>query len=321
LADALTTQPGFESIGFSFDKIGESWIHLSFTPEGQTFAKPEDAPTASFHFVSPGYFRTLGITLVQGRNFTPDDTNGTPPVAIIDASTARHYFPNGPALGKRLQIEGSPTAEIVGVVGDVKFNGPEAAVQPSVYTPYLQQPTPQVYVSVRTTLDVATVGKMIRQVVDTIDASSPTTELGAMTQAIERPATNRRFPLVLISVFSSLALLLAGVGIYGVTAYGVAQRTRELGVRLALGAQPVGLVGLVLRQGFRPIAVGLVIGGAGSVLTAYVLLRGMLYHVQPLDVQTFVAVPFLLGAIALFACWIPALRATKVNPIEALRAE
>jgi putative ABC transport system permease protein len=122
-------------------------------------------------------------------------------------------------------------------------------------------------------------------------------------------------------VFSTLALLLAGVGIYAVTAYGVAQRTRELGVRLVLGAQPRGLVAHVLRQGFRPIAIGLLIGTAGSIVTAYLLLRGMLYRVEPLDAQTFFAVPLVLGAISLLACWLPARRATRVDPMVALRTE
>ncbi len=322
LMSGLQAQPGFESVAASFDKIGESWIHNAFTPEGHAFAKAEDVPTANYHFVSPDYFHTLGIALVEGRDFNRDDSDNSAPVAIIDATTARNYFPGGHAVGKRLQIvaEGTRMAEIIGVTGDVKSDGPEAPAQPAIYLPYLQLPAPQIYVSVRTPLDVATAGQMIRQVVNTIDAASPTTELGSMDEAIARPATNRRFPLILLGVFSSLALLLAGIGIYGVTAYGVAQRTRELGIRLALGAQPGGLISLIIAQGYRPIAIGVLAGIAGSVITAFAM-RGLLYRIHPLDGVTFAVIPAALVAISLIACWLPARRATKVDPMTALRAE
>jgi putative ABC transport system permease protein len=322
LMAGLETQPGFESVAVSFDKIGESWIHAPFTPQGYAFAKPEDVPTASYHFVSPGYFRTLGIALVQGRAFTSDDAENAPSVAIIDAATAQKYFPDGHAVGRRIQIEasGSQMAEVVGVTGDVKSDGPEAPAQAALYLPYLQQPVSQVYVSVRTTLDVATAGRMIQQVVNTIDSSSPTTDLGSMEEAIARPAANRRFPLVLIGVFAWLALLLAGIGIYGVTAYAVGQRKRELGVRLALGAPPAGLVALMLKQNGRPVVIGLLLGFVASVITAYAM-RGLLYRTAPLDAVTFLFVPLILGAVSFLACFLPARRATKVDPMVALRAE
>ena len=318
----LAAKPGFDSVAASFDKIGESWVHLPFSPEGHAFAKPEDVPTASYHFVSTAYFRTLGITLVQGRSFTDDDSEDAPPVIVIDAATARNYFPDGQAVGKRVQIQGrgNPMAEIIGIAADVKADGPEAPARPDIYIPYLQRSTGYVYVFVRTALDVATVGTTIQQVVREIDAGSPTTELGAMTQVIERPAANRRFPLVLIGMFSALALALAGVGIYAVTAYGVAQRTRELGVRMALGAPPRAVIALILQQGLRPIAIGVFAGVAGGGVTAY-LMRGLLFGVSPLDAPTFVLVPLLLVAIAVLACLVPARRATKVDPLIALRTE
>ncbi|HEX2861777.1 MAG TPA: ABC transporter permease [Lacunisphaera sp.] len=323
LLDELSRKPSFESVAVSFDKIGESWLHLPFFPEGVVFAKPEDAPVANYHSISPDYFRTLGITVHQGRAFAETDSGDSPRVAIIDATTARHYFSDTTAVGKRMRlaIRGDHMAEIVGVVGDVKTDGPEAAPQPAIYVPYYQGPSGYVYVYVRTPLEASAAGKTIQQVVQGIDAGSATTEMGSMEQVIERPAANRRFPLVLIGVFSSLALVLAGVGIYGVTAYGVAQRTRELGVRLALGARPLGLVALVLRQGFLPIGIGLGVGIAGGLVVASALLRGMLYKIHPVDPLTFVAVSLLLATIALIACWLPARRATKVDPLIALRAD
>jgi putative ABC transport system permease protein len=320
LAD-LSRQPGFEAVAMSFDKIGESWWHDSFTPEGLTAATPQDRPQASYHTVSTDYFRTLGITVVRGRAFTVDDSEDVAPVAIIDAATARRYFPNGDAVGKRVEFGlRNTTAQIVGIVGDVKSDGPEATRLPDIYVPYLQLSTNYVYVFVRTQLDVATVGTMIQQVVHGIDAGLPTTELGSMTQVIQRPAAIRRFPMVLLAAFSGLALVLAGVSIYAVTAYSVTQRTRELGVRMALGAQPRSVVALVLRQGLRPIAFGMLTGLGFAMVVAW-LMRGLLFGVQPVDAATFIVIPILLGAVAIIACCIPARRATRVDPLVALRAE
>ncbi|MEO5957759.1 MAG: ABC transporter permease [Opitutaceae bacterium] len=321
LAD-LEAKPGFDSVGMSFDKIGESWWHAPFTPDGFVPPTPQETPQSSFHTVSPGYFRTLGIPLVRGRAFAETDTDGSAPVAIVDAAIAERFFPGGDALGKRIHSSTlrSGPVEIVGIAGRVKSDGPEATKLPDIYLPYLQRSSGYVYVFVRTSLDVATVGRTIKEVVRNIDAALPTTELGSMTQVIARPAAVRRFPLVLLAVFSALALVLAGVGIYAVTAFDVAQRTRELGVRMALGAPPRAVVMLVLSQSFRPIAVGMAVGLVGAVLTAFAM-RKLLFGVAPIDAPTFVGIPLLLGAIALVACLIPARRATKVDPIVALRTE
>jgi putative ABC transport system permease protein len=310
-------------VGTSLDRIGQTWVHLPFTPEGQTFPDPADRPQANFHFISPDYLRTLGITLLQGRAFTSDDTYESDRVAIIDAATARRFFPDGQAIGKRLTLpgpRGDSDGRIVGVVASVKSDGPTGQSRPDLYVPYLQVVTNNFFVHVRTPVDVTTAGTMIKQIVHGIDPDVPVTDLAGMEQVTSKPAVAREFPLVLFGAFAALALILAAVGIYAVTSYAVTQRTREIGVRMALGAEPRSVVGLVLRQGFRPIAAGFALGLAGAALIALAM-RKLLFDVAPLDPQTFAVVTLALAAIALIACLLPARRATKVDPIIALRAE
>ncbi len=324
LLEKLEAVREFDSVGTSLDRIGQTWVHLPFVPEGQTYPKPEDAPQASFHLcVSPGYFHALGITLLQGRAFTPADDQKSGRVVIIDEAMARRFFPGRPAVGQRISFQtpgGDQWAEIIGVVASVKSDGPVVESLPDIYLPFPQIPWNNFFVHVRTQLDVATTGEAIKRIVHGIDGDVPVTDLASMEQVTAKPSDLRKFPLRLLSVFALLALALAAVGIYAVTAYGVAQRTREIGVRVALGAQPREIVTLVLRQGFRPIAVGLVVGFAASAVTAFAM-RKLLFGVAPLDAPTFAFIPLLLAVIALVACWLPAHRATKVDPIVALRAE
>jgi len=322
--EKLRAIPGFESSATSFDRIGESWIHLPFTPAGYSYPRADDAPQANFHLlISPDYFKTLRIPLQQGRDFDATDTENSPPVVVVDAALARHYYPEGQAVGKRIKLAllGQPVdAEIIGVVGEVKADGPDASRKPDIYIPYTQLPWNGFFIHVRTPLGVAAAGAAIKRVVAEIDRGVPLTELASMEDVVARPAAARQFSLGLLGVFAGIALVLAAIGIYGVTAYGVAQRTREIGVRMALGARPESVVGLVLGQSFRPVAIGLVSGLIGGMGVAYAM-RKMLFGIAPLDAPTFVAIPLLFTAIALVACLLPARRAAKVDPIIALRAE
>ncbi len=324
LIEKLEAAPGFEAVGTSLDRIGESWVHIPFTPEGRVYARPEDAPQANLHLlVSPGYFRTLGIPLVQGRAFEPADGETADRVVIVDSALARHYFPGESAVGKRVSFVffgEAVQARIVGVVGPVKSDGPAGEARPDLYVPFPQFPWNNLFVHVRTPVGVAAAGATIKRIVSEIDATAPVIELADMEQVIAKPANARRFPLGLLAVFAAVALLLAAVGIYGVTAYSVAQRTREIGVRMALGAQPGEVVALVLRQGFRPIALGLGAGLVGSAGAAFEI-RHMLFEVAPLDAWTFATIPVGLLALALAACAWPARRAARVDPLVALRAE
>jgi putative ABC transport system permease protein len=291
--------------------------------EGQVYANPADAPQVNHHIcVSPDYFRTLGITLKQGRGFTRTDDPKVDRV-VIDETIARRFFPDGGALGKRMKIpypDGERLAEIIGITASVKSEGPTAASLPDVYVPFPQMPWNNFFVHVRTPLGLAAAADTIKRIVHEIDGDVPVSDVASMEQVTAMPSHARRFPLGLLGVFAALALVLATVGIYAVTTYGVAQRTREIGVRLALGASPRAVVALVLAQGFRPIAVGLLAGLAASTVTAFAM-RKFLFGVDPLDLPTFALIPVLLAVMALFACWLPARRATKVDPIVALRTE
>ncbi len=324
LLGKLQALPGFGSAATSFDRIGESWVHLPFTAEGHSYARPDDAPQASYHLlISPGYFQTLRIPLLQGREFDATDTENSPPVVIVDAALARHYYPDGRAVGRRITLAllgQTVEAEIVGVVGEVKADGPAASRDPDVYIPYTQLPWNSFFIHVRTPVGLAAVGAAIKHAVAEIDPGVPLTELAHMDEVVARPAEARRFSLGLLGVFALVALVLAAIGIYGVTAYGVAQRTREIGVRMALGARPESVVGLVLGQSFRPVVLGLAAGLAGGIGVALAM-RKMLFGIAPLDGPTFLAIPVLFSAIALVACILPARRAAKVDPIIALRAE
>lgn len=323
LLEKLEAVPGFEAVGLGLDRIGQSWIHQGFAPEGHTYAIPSDAPQASYHFISPDYLQTMGITLLQGRAFTRADNENSDGVVMIDAALAKKFYPDGQAVGKRIGIyrpQGIHWPEIVGIVAVVKSDGPVAESRLDIYRPLLQVPFSSCYINVRTSMGVAAAGEMFKQAVWQIDASVPIAHLTGMDQVVDQPGDARRFPLGLLGVFAMLALLLAGLGIYAVTAYGVAQRTREIGVRMALGAAPVSVVRLVIKQGFRPIALGLIIGMVGAVFTAFAM-RSMLFGIEPLDLPTFVVIPLVLTGFALVACWLPARKAARIDPLIALRAE
>ncbi|HZP59010.1 MAG TPA: ABC transporter permease [Opitutaceae bacterium] len=311
----LGAEPGFESVGLSSDLIGNAYWSGPFVPEGHVFRSRAETPVANRHGVSPDYFRTVGIRLIQGRYFTAQDNEHGPPVVIVDSALARKFFSDGQAIGKH--IDG---AEIVGIVNDVKSNGPEAGPGMDLYFPLSQRLFASAFITIRTTLAPVACVAVAKHVLQQIDPSVPVSNVTTMDDVVAKPALGRRFPLILIGAFAGLALLLASIGIYAVVSYSVAQRTREIGVRMALGAQARGVTRLILRQGAIPIATGLAVGLGASVFTAFTI-RKMLFEVPPYDAVTFAAVPALLAAIALFACWIPARRAARVNPIEALRAE
>lgn len=322
LLDQLRVQPGFTSAATSFDRIGATWIRSRFVPEGHVYAQPHEAPEARYRIVSPGYFDTLGIALLQGRDFTGADHENSAPVAIVDADLARRFYPDGQAVGKRLRLaqRGQPWVEIVGVAANVKSDGPNPTPRSDLYLPFTQFTMDSLFVQVRTPLSVADATAGIERVVRSIDADLPVVMVTSMQQVVSAASDTRRFPLGLIGGFAGLALLLAAIGIYAVTSYGVAQRQRELGLRMALGAPPRAVVGLVLRQSFQPVGAGVAIGLVAGVVAALAM-RTMLFGIEALDVQTFVLVPLPLVGIALVACWIPARQAARVDPMIALRSD
>ena len=323
LRDKLLASPGIEDFGTSLDRIGASWINLPFTAQGETYPNPGDRPQANYHVITPGYLSTVGISVQQGREFTFDDDATRPIVALVDANLAQRHYPNGDALGKTITVvtpAGDTPVEIIGIVSPVKFDGPVAAARPDIYFSYLRLPQNNFFLHVRTPLALGTAETLIKKAVREIDADIPVTDVATMEQVTAEPSAARRFPLGLLGGFALLALCLAAIGIYAVTNYSVAQRTREIGVRMALGAHPRSVVSLILQQGFRPILVGLVFGLIGAGITAFAM-RKLLFGVPPLDLPTFALVPVLLLIIAAFACLFPARRATKIDPLVALRSE
>jgi predicted permease len=296
-----------------------------FYVAGQPKPAPGQETESNLREVSANYFGVMGIPLLKGRSFTNRDDVNSPPVIIVNQTLARRVFPNQEAVGQRLIFTADTQPyEIVGVVGDEKLNGLDAELTPVVYGPYLQDSSPGTMsvVAVRTSGDPAAVSSAIRNEYRALDAGSTLSEFNTMKQIIANtPATfMRRYPALLIGLFAVLALVLAGVGIYGVISFSVSQQTKEIGVRMALGAKQVDVLRLVLSRGVLLAVVGVAIGSIAAVLLTR-LMRSLLFGVSATDWITFSAVGVLLFVVALLACALPARRATKVDPLIALRYE
>jgi putative ABC transport system permease protein len=269
----------------------------------------------------PNYFRTVGIPLQRGRFFTSQDTQETPRVVIINETMARRHWPNEDPVGQRLTLlTHEMTAEVVGVVGDVQPFNPEEAPGPQLYWPYKQIPRWVIVFAVRTGMDASAVLPEIRARLEAIDPDTEIWNTNTMEQLVGRELVRPRFNLLLIGLFAMLAVLIAAVGLYGVISYTVAQRTREMGIRVALGAQRGDILRLVVGKGMLLTFLGVVLGlGGAYVLTR--LLVSLLVQVTPTDPVTFAATAALLAMIALLACYVPARRAARVDPMIALRYE
>ena len=296
-----------------------------FAVEGQTPAPGQSQPTAEQLLVSPDYFRTLGIRRHAGRDFTDADNSAAPFVVIINEALARQYFPHQDPVGKRLQTgDYSPRGQwltIVGVVADVKYSGLREDIQPALYTPFLQNLWwRSMYLAVKAGGDPLSLINSVRNEVWAVDRDLPVTQIKTMDQLMSESVAEPRVYTTLLGIFGAVALLLAAIGIYGVMAYAVTQRTREIGVRLALGAQTGAVLRLVISGGMKLALLGTAIG----LLAAFALTRLMsklLFGVSATDPVTFALIALLLVWVALLACWIPAQRATKVDPMIALRCD
>jgi predicted permease len=265
----------------------------------------------------------MQIPLLKGREFSERDSADAPKVMVINQTMANTFWPGEDPIGQRVTMKdwGPPlTGEIVGVVGDVKPNGPEVAVGPMLYWPYPQFPSVFNYLVVRTGGDPFSVVSGIKAQVRAVNPEQPLSAIRTMEQVLGESLARRRFSLMLVGVFAGVSLALAAVGVAGVMAFLVAQRTREMGIRMALGAQRSDVFGLVLGQGLRLTALGLAIGLAGA-LGVTRLLSSMLFGVAPGDALTFTVVSGLLTGVAFVACYLPARAATRVDPMVALRYE
>ena len=279
-------------------------------------------PAAYYYAVTPDYLRVMGIPVRRGRGITPQDSAGAPRVALINEELARVFFPDSDPLGQHISLGNGPEAwrEIVGVVGDVKQNGLGQPTRPQILEPFAQSPSASTSFVVRTTLVPPDLLVDIRDALHTIDPEIPLDGMYPLTAALDRSVAAPRFALFLFGVFAGSALLLAAVGIYGVISYSVTQRTGEIGIRMALGAQRRDVLRLILRQGARMIGAGLLAGLIGALALSQ-LLAWMLFEVSPHDPLTLAIIVGLLATVAFAACWLPARRATQVDPLVALRCE
>ena len=325
-ADALLERvkalPGVQAAGVTHSMPLVSDYVLSFNIEGRPAIDPSDSPSTNYYAVTPDYFRAMGIRLIRGRFFTPQDDAKARRVAIINETMARQHFPNEDPIGKRINISTGPDAwrEIVGIVGDIKQYGVDKATSAQSYEPFAQVPFSSVNLVVRTKGSPAALVGALRPTVYAVDKDQPIGIIRPLEEIMADSIARQRFAMTLLSVFSGVALVIAAVGIYGVMAYNVVQRTGEFGIRMALGAQRRDVMRLVLTQGGKLIGLGLVIGLAATLAVSRAM-GSMLFNTSAYDPLTLASITVLLAAVALVACFFPANRATKVNPIEALRAE
>jgi len=276
-----------------------------------------------FNRIGANYFRTLGTPQLHGRDFGLLDVAGGPLVTIINETAARRFWPNDDAVGKRLSLRTGPTEwqafEIIGVVGDTKSSKLTESIRPKMFVALSQFYSGGMTLHVRTEKAAAGLARVLRGTVQALDPKLPI-EIKTLDERISGTLTSERMTSWLLTAFGLLALALAAVGIYGVLAFAVSQRTHEIGIRMALGAQQRDVLSLVLQQGMRLAVTGIALGLALALALAR-LLRTMLFDVSPSDPLTFAAIPLLLAGVVTLACFLPALRASRIDPIEALRCE
>jgi putative ABC transport system permease protein len=321
--EAMGQLPGVRSasavsyLPFHGDAAG-TWVNLAGRPP----ARPGEELVATIRTIMPGYFRTMGIPLKAGRDFTASDNeHGDVRRFIVNEAFARQYLAGEQPLGKPISVlmqDKNPYGEIVGVVGDVKEGSLDQGPKPTVYYPEGVMAYSGMVMVVKTDLHPAALTEPARRAIQSLDAAQPIADVKTMQEIVEETFARQRFSAILLAGFSLAALLLAAVGIYGVLAYSVTERTREIGVRVALGAQPGQIVAMVVGGGARLVAAGTAAGIAGA-LALSGLLKGMLFGVGPRDVATYVAVPAVLAVVALAASWLPARRASRLEPMNALR--
>ena len=322
LLSGVAAQQGVEQVSLvRFAQLGFSFAQFQVFPESPN-RPTEEGFSTGFNVVGPNYFKTMETALLRGRDFTEADREGAPGVVIINATLANMLWPGEEALGKRVSVSGTngPFLEVVGVAQDGKYRSLGESPYPYIYQPVLQSYDPKMTLVVRTKGEPQSVISVVREQIRGLDANLPISDIKTLKDQVDLSLFPSRVAAWTLAGFGVLALLLAAIGIYGVVSYSVAQRTREIGIRMALGAKQKNVLGLVLGEGLFVITVGLAVG----LLLAFAVTRviaGFLYGVGATDLVTFLTVPLLLGFVALIASYIPARRATKVDPLVALRYE
>jgi len=337
LLERLRALPGVEAA----EMVGDGW--RPFTILGRPSPPPDEQPTAQYQETSPGFLPEMGIALLKGRFFTERDTESSPWVAIINEALARRYFPDEDPVGKFLQAsltrpprEVSPAGidkprEIVGIVRDTRQGNPRREQAPAIHVPSTQHPTEYGHPSgmrlhnnkglvLRTSLEPMSLAADLRRIVAEVDPEVVVFDIQTMEAQLDQTVTAERFWMRTLGIFAALALVVAAVGIYGVVSYAVAQRTHEIGVRMALGAQRTDVLKMVIRQGMVMSVGGVIVGVLGAV-AATRLLSSWLYGIEATDPATFATVAVVLIGIALLATYVPARGAARVDPVNAMRSE
>jgi putative ABC transport system permease protein len=322
--ERLLAVPGIQSVGavsrlpLAGRNLG-SWMFIEGRP-----VTGEPGLDVEYRVATPDYFETMRIPLRAGRAFDDRDEANPASVLLINETAARRFWPGENPVGKRVKLGATPDRlpwiTVIGVVGDLRHSGLDVEPRPEVYRPYAVNPLGAPVLVIRAASDPAPLLNALSAAVRSVNAGVAAYNVSPMQALVDRSTGQRRFVMWLLSAFAAAALLLAAVGIYGTVSQAVAQRTQEIGLRMALGAAPAEALAMVFRQGMRPVATGIVLGTAGSVGIA-LLIRGMLFEVRPLDPAAFAMAAGALAAAAMLACYIPARRATRVDPLTALRQE
>jgi putative ABC transport system permease protein len=322
--------PGVSAVGLSTDLPFAASERDGVTIEGYEGSR-NDLPNITQSWIMGDYFGAMGITQKTGRYFTPAEIVGSPDVVIISEAAARTYWPGQNPIGKRMKYSGDSWRSVIGVVSDVKDASMQAPAAPHAYTPYLQEAdklleTPDFdelrtfHLAVRTAADPTLVFSSVRSAVASIDSQIALDDLKTMDSVVDKSLAPQRFNLALIALFAVLAIFLAAVGVYGVLSYSISQRTREIGVRIALGAQRGGVLRMAVGEGMKLALLGTAVGMVGGFLLTR-LMASLLFGVTAHDPLTFAAVAVVVALVSFAACYIPARRAMRVDPIVALRYE
>jgi len=285
---------------------------------------PNAQPGGDVSIITPGYFEAMRIPMIHGRAFDGEDRAASPPLAILNQSAAHMLFPNEDAVGKRLKVQwgrgGNPIVEVVGVVADIRHDDVSTPPDPCLFMPNDQQPFPFTSLVVRTTGNPGSLENAIREQVRAVDSDQGITKMELLQQMVSDSIARPRLEAVVLTAFGVIALGLACIGLYGLIAFSVAQRIREIGIRVALGASKAGIFRMILGDGLRLTVVGVSLGLAG-VVSATRFLRSLLFEINPLDPATLVSVIFALLTVSAIACYLPARRATNADPASVLREE
>ncbi|HTL44887.1 MAG TPA: ABC transporter permease [Vicinamibacterales bacterium] len=322
LLDKLEAQPGVRSAGLVQTLPMQGDYVLAFDIRGRAPALPNQGPSANYRAVSPGYFTALGVPLLKGRGFTRSDRSGSRSVAIVDQAFVEKYFPNEDPIGQGVHMGNGHKEffDVVGVVGSIHYAGLDAVPAPTMYVPIAQDTFSNIWVVERTDGDAASLASATREIVRQIDPLLATYSMMPLTEVVNESVAPRRFSMLLLGLFAGIALFLAAVGLYGVVAYSVQQRTREIGLRMAIGASPGDVLKLIVGGAMKLALAGVILGLAGAAAFAR-LASTLLFEVTPSDPASYLATSAVLFAVAMLACYAPTRRAMRVDPTTALQAE